>query len=153
MFEKIKKIVLDTLIEGEARFQVRQDEARSMFRDPNETPEQVKQRLKEINDMINPKEFARQIELLNSGVTSKGPTYDQIIQDKREKDDQAVMLKKVGIRNEIESWGEKGKNDAVISIVSDALKEKAIGSMTAFREKIFGKPTKDNNNSNSFDLK
>ena len=146
MFEKIKKIVLDTLIEGEARFQVRQDEARSMFRDPNETPEQVKQRLKEINDMINPKEFARQIELLNSGVTSNEPTYEQIMKNKQEAHDQAVMLKTVGIRNEIDSWSEKEKNNAVGRVVVGALKEKAIDKITSFRDTIFGKPGKDKDN-------
>lgn len=151
MFEKFKEMaknarenILNVLIEGDARFQVEQDKSRAMFRDPNETPEQIQQRLKEINDMISPKEFARQIELLNSEAISKGPTYEQIMKNQKEADDQAVMLKKVDIRNEVNSWGEKGKNDAVVSIVSDALKEKAIGSMTAFREKIFGKPVKDN---------
>ena len=138
-------MVLETLVEGEARFQVSQDKARARFRDPNETPEQIQQRMKEINDMMRvptPEEDAQLAARIKAGTE---PTYEQIMNNQKQADAQAIMMKKIEIRKEIQSWGEKGQTQAVISIVADAVKTKAIDSIKSVRDKAFGSK-KDNDN-------
>ena len=147
MFKKFKEMVLETLVQGEARFQVEQDKARARFRDPNETPEQVQQRMKEINDMMKiptPEEDAQLMARIKAGTE---PTYAQIMRNQKEADDQAVMLKTTAIRQEVNSWGEKAQTKVVLEIVADSLKSKAVDGIKSIRDKAFGN---NKNNENKF---
>jgi len=132
MLKKFKEMVLETLVQGEARFQVQQDKARARFRDPNETPEQVQQRIKEFNDMMKFDPNARIKDATQ-------PTYQQIMKNQKDADDYAVMLKSGQIRKEIESWGEKAQNKVVLEIAADTIKNKTLDGIKSMRDKAFEK--------------
>lgn len=132
MFNKFKAMVLDALAESQARHEVSQEKYKDYFK--KETPEETQAKLKEINDMMRqtPEQIMKAVQRINDGLD---PTHDQIMNQKRQADNEAIILKKGQIKEEIAGFSEKDKNAIVLGVVAEELKNKAIKSISNIRDK------------------